>query len=374
MYSEALYPDQPGQASNQTAYKCIFTKDVNGAPPTQGNFSDACKSGGDSVPFTSWATAIGDDVTSEGFSRGGGFEAPGVLSVAGTESHSLVTPMTGGVLHSMGYATVNSIDIGGGQIHVDQVRSEGDIKATTDKVVNATGACTMSGLTVAGQPVQQTTGGELPASQLQPLLDQVRTATQLRVEIFPPTFQNTVIEGAKHFVQCSGLRIAITDERTNTGLCSPAPPPQPPADSWLPPNPQCVPPAGVRYELSFGSLTVQESVNAFPGGVADNGGGTSVEGLSVSADTGGTTPSVDLGVAPSTVNQTPFAPPPSTRSTGNGGVQNLRGVGVRFLGKNLAEMAALTGGAAVAIGLCVWLLLGVVDSLSKGTPLRLPGL
>ena len=76
------------------------------------------------------------------------------------------------------------------------------------------------------------------------------------------------------------------------------------------------------------------------------------------------------------MNQTPFAAPPVSGTLRNGGgTINLRnGGGFKLLGRNLAEMAALTGGAAVAIGLCVWLLLGVVDSLSKGTPLRLPGL
>src|SRR5436309_3206516 len=124
MYSEALFPDQPGQTSNQTAYKCIFTKDVNGAQPTKGQFSDACKSGGDSVPFTSWATAIGDDIRSEGFSRGAGVAAPGVFGFGDSESHSLVQPEADGVLHSSAYATIHSIDIGGGQIKIDQVRSE----------------------------------------------------------------------------------------------------------------------------------------------------------------------------------------------------------------------------------------------------------
>jgi hypothetical protein len=376
LYAEALYPDQPGQPSNQQAYKCIFNKDVNDAPPTKGQFSEACKSGGDSVPMTAWATTIGDNVTSEAFSRGLGVAAPGAFSFGNTESHSLVTPETGGVLHSTGYATINSIDIGGGQIHIDQVRSEGDIKATSDKVVSAAASCTFSGLRVAGQPVQQTTGGELPADQLKPLLDGVEQATQLKVEITPPTLTNTTIEGVKHVVDCSGVHISITDERTNTGVCSPAAPPQPPPDSGLPPAPQCVPPLGTRYELSFGHIAVQESVNAFPGGVADNGGGTSVEGLSVSANTpAGDIPASDIGVAPSTVNQTPFAAPPSTGTLRNGrGAINLKNAGTKLLGKNLAEMAALTGGAAVAIGLCVWLLLGVVDSLSKGTPLRLPGL
>ena len=48
--------------------------------------------------------------------------------------------------------------------------------------------------------------------------------------------------------------------------------------------------------------------------------------------------------------------------------------GIKFVTENLAAIAALTAGAAAALGLCVWFLLGVVDSVAKGTPLRLPGL
>ena len=53
LYAEALYPDQPGQEPNHTAYKCLFSKDVNGAAPTKGQFSDACKGGGYAVVGTS---------------------------------------------------------------------------------------------------------------------------------------------------------------------------------------------------------------------------------------------------------------------------------------------------------------------------------
>ena len=122
---------------------------------------------------------------------------------------------------------------------------------------------------------------------------------------------------------------------------------------------------------------MQESVNAFAAGATDTGAGTSVEGLSVGPNAPGPEgPSADLTGLPTAVNQTPFAAPPVSGTLRNGGgTINLRnGGGYKLLGRNLAEMAALTGGAAVAIGLCVWLLLGVVDSLSKGTPLRLPGL
>ena len=240
----------------------------------------------------------------------------------------------------------------------------------------------MSGLTIGGQAVG-INGGEIDAKQAQPLLDGVRAATQLRVEITPPTgVQKKVVEGAKQVVSCAGLHITITDERTNTGICSPGAPPQPPPDSGLPPTPQCVPPAGVRYELSFGNIIAQQSVNAFAGGLGDAAGGAAaaVSGSDISANPSVPTdvPTGDLGTgtgAPTDFNQTPFAPPHSTAT--NGGTRpNIRNAagGFKLAGANLAQIAALTAGAAAGLGLCVWFLLGVVNSVANGTPLKLPGL
>lgn len=383
-YAEALFPDQPGSPSRQRVYKCVVNKDANGAHPTMGQAQSVCHQGGDSTPLTAWAEAVGDDIRSEGFSRAEGFAAPGMFSVGPSESHSLVEPNADGSVHSTAYSTINSIDIGGGQIKIDQVRSEGDIQATSDKVVNSSGSCTLSGLTIGGQRVQNATGGEFDPSSIQPLLDGVEQATKLKVEIVPTKpVVNATVEGSKHVVSCSGLHIAITDERTQSlvPVCSPASPPSPPPDSGLPPAPQCVPPLGVRYELTFGTLSVQESVNAFAGAPTDGGGGapTSVLGNDVNAnpsvppavtspDLGG--PGASPGLA-----QTPFAAPRSAGRTGNGAanVRNAAG-GFKLVGQNLATIAALTAGSAAALGLCVWFLLGVVSSVAKGTPLRLPGL
>ena len=57
-------------------------------------------------------------------------------------------------------------------------------RPSRSKTKNA--SCTFAGLTVAGQPVSQMSGGELPASQLDPLLKAVYDATQIRVQIIPP--------------------------------------------------------------------------------------------------------------------------------------------------------------------------------------------
>jgi hypothetical protein len=388
-YAEALFPDPPAPSpSRQRTYKCIVNKDANGAQPTTGQAQTICHQGGDSVPLTAWAEAVGEDIRSEGFSRAEGFSSPGMFSVGPSESHSLVKPETDGSLHSMAYSTINSIDIGGGQIKIDQVRSEGDIKSTADKVLNSSGNCTLSGLTIGGQKVQQSTGGEIDPSGLKPLLDGVEAATKFKVEIVPPKpAESTTEEGSKHVVSCAGLHIAITDERTESlvPVCSPAAPPQPPPGSPVPPAPQCVPPLGVRYELSFGTLSVQESVNAFAGGSPDAAAGAAaaVLGSDLSANPSVPTdvPTGDLGTgtgagtgAPTDFNQTPFSPPHAT--PGGGTSPNFRNAagGFKLAGANLAQIAALTAGAAAGLGLCVWFLLGVVNSVANGTRLKLPGL
>jgi len=237
----------------------------------------------------------------------------------------------------------------------------------------------MSGLVIGGQPVKLT-GGEFDPKAVQPLLDGVKTATQLEVDIIPPTgVQKTTVEGAKRVVSCSGLHITITDLRTATGICSPAAPPPPPDGSGLQPMPQCVPPAGVRYELSFGTIIAQESVNAFAGAPDTGGGGAppSVLGNDINANPSVPTdvPSSDLGAgAPTSLSHAPFTPPLSVGLLGNGTANVLFSSNVTATTENLAAIAALTAGAAAALGLCVWFLLGVVDSVAKGTPLRLPGL
>ena len=137
--------------------------------------------------------------------------------------------------------------------------------------------------------------------------------------------------------------------------------------------------AGVRYELSFGTIIAQESVNAFAGAPDTGGGGAppSVLGNDINANPSVPTevPSADLGAgAPTSLSQTPFTPPRSVGRVGNGTANVRNAAGIKFVTENLAAIAALTAGAAAALGLCVWFLLGVVDSVAKGTPLRLPGL
>src|SRR3954463_12484488 len=111
-------------------------------------------------------------------------------------------------------------------------------------------------------------------------------------------------------------------------------------------------------------MSAQQSVNAFAGAPTEAGGAaTSVEGTSFSDN-----PSVPADLAngtdlaptvPNEVSQTPFpGPRPGTGTTGNGNVPTPGPAGYKLIGENLAETALLTAGAATALGLCVWLMLG----------------
>ena len=138
-----------------------------------------------------------------------------------------------------------------------------------------------------------------------------------------------------------------------------------------------MPPLGVRYELSFGKLSVQESVNAFPGGSFDTGGaGTSVEDVNLGAPAAAPDLGAGLGAETPALASTPFAPAAGTGTYRPGGTTNntAAGPGFKFLKANLATIAAWTSAAAAGIALVVWLLLGVVNSIAQGTRLRLPGL
>jgi len=364
-YAEALFPDQPGVKSQQTAYKCVVNKDANDAAPTQGQVQDVCKQGGTSVPLTAWAEAIGAEIRATGFSRALGFDIPGVLSVGASESLGDVRPDKGGVLRSRGYSTLKSISILGGQVTIDAVRSSGEIAATPNGAKTKTASCTFAGLTVAGQPVSQMSGGELPAAQLKPLLDAVYAATQIRVTIIPPKpVRITTAEGGKHVAECSGLQVNLVDERPQAVPVCASPE-------------QCVPPLGLREEMLFGKLSVLESVNNFA--VFGTGGGEAVLGSTVEQATGGggATTGADLSSAAGS----PAAASLPATSGGSGlysatpavspGVSRSRaGPGYRIVRPNLARIGAYAAGASSALGLVVWLLIAVVGAIARGTTLR----
>ena len=367
-YAEALFPDQPGVKSQQRAYKCVVNKDANDAAPTQGQAQDICKQGGTSVPVTAWAEAIGAEIRATGFSRALGFDIPGVLSVGASESLGEVRPDKGGVLLSRGYSTINSISILGGQITIDAVRSAGEIAATPDGAKTKKASCTFAGLTVAGEPVTQMSGGELPAAQLAPLLKAVYDATQIRVTIIPPKpVHITTAEGGKHVAECSGLQVNLVDERPQAVPVCGGPG-------------QCVPPLGAREEMLFGKLSVLESVNNFAAFVTS--GGASVLGNTAEQAAGAGVPSTggELATSGGAASGSEASSLPST-SGGAGlysatpaplsGATRVRaGPGYRIVRPNLARIGAYAAGASSALGLCVWLLIAVVGAIARGTTLR----
>jgi hypothetical protein len=371
-YAEALFPDQPGAKSQQRVYKCIVNKDANGAAPTGGQAQDVCKAGGTSVPVTAWAEAIGAEIRATGFSRALGFDIPGVASVGASESFGEVKPDKGGVLRSSGYSTIKSISLLGGQITIDAVRSAGEIVASPSGTKTKKASCTFAGLTVAGQPVSQTSGGELPATQLDPLLKAVYDATQIRVQIIPPKpVRITTVEGGKHVAECSGMQINLDDERQQAVPVCASPS-------------QCVPPLGAREEILFGKLSVLESVNGFASSLV--GDSAAVLGATAEQATGagqGAASAGELASAPAAGGGSAADASSLPASSGGGGAVYGAGTTVsrpltaaragpdyRIVRPNLARIGAYAAGASGALGLCIWLLIVVVGAIARGTTLR----
>lgn len=375
-YAEALFPPPPAEAgqSRERVYKCVLNKDAAGAAPTDGALQDICKSS-DSVPLTSWAEAVGDDFRSWGYSRAVGFDVPGVLKVAGSESQSEVKALPGGKLSSTGYSVLRDISIAGGQITIDSTRSSGSVTSGADGQADRSAACGFEGLSIGGEQISPS---ELDSGDAQPLLDGVEQASGFRVQIFPPSPVVTEVrEGGKHVAECTGLRVHITDIRQG----SPVPVCTPPVDPTIP---QCIPAFGNRFEFTFGRISVQQSVNSFAGppstgasGLIDPGllpdaagGGGDVLGTSFAAAPDAT-PAGGLGSAP--------APTPPAGGGGGDGAGALESAtatpgGVVTGTRNLALIGGLTAAGASAIGFVVLLLIGVVGSLATGKPLRIPGL
>jgi hypothetical protein len=370
-YAEALYPPPPKEngPSRETVYKCIVNKDAPGAAPTDGAAQDICKSS-DAIPATSWAEAIGDSYRSHGFSRAVGFEIPGVIKVAGSESNSDVKAIEGGKLSSEGYSVLRDISLAGGQITIDSTRASGKVVSGSDGVADRSASCGFEGLTIAGQRVGM---DDIDATSLKPLLDQVEAVAGFRVEILPPSPVVTEVrEGGKQVAECTGIRVFITDMHTG----SPVPVCTPVVDPTIP---QCVPALGNRFEFTFGRISVQQAVNKFGGPPGAGASGVVDPGLlpdvgSPGADVLGT--SFNAPESPADIGATPPASasiPGGQASAGGGGGGSYASV-VPVTGRNLALIGGLTAAGASAIGFVILLLIGVVGSLATGKPLRIPGL
>ena len=380
LYAEALYPPPPAPGPDRTtSYKCVVNKDSNGEPPSAGAAQAVCRAAGpgasDSVPFTAWAETNGKEYRATGFSRVAGTDVPGAIKVVGSESHSEVKAIGKGQLQSTGYSTLHDISIADGQIHIDWVRSAGTIVSDAAGTAKRDLDCRFSGLTIAGQGVTMK-GDELPADQLKPLLDQVAATTGYQVQITPPSSSSGVQGGGKQVVSCTGLQITITDTHTQ----SPVPVCLPPINPMVP---SCVPALANREELHLGQITVQQSVNSFATGSGD--AGTSAPGSSVSDAAGGSVLGASFA-APDTASAAAPAPAPSSESALSAPSSSTGASAptvalnppasvqtqLASKGRNLAAIGALTVASGLAILLVLLLLLGVVNSMATGTPLRLP--
>jgi hypothetical protein len=392
-YAEALYPPPPASdaESQERVYKCIVTKDGPGSPPTGGAAQRFCKDNPE-VPLTAWAETIDTEYRATGFSRAAGFDV-GALAVRGSESASEVRAVGEKKVRSYGYSNVSGISLLGGYVRIDNVYSEATI-VSSDLGADAkksSASCTFSGLTVAGE-MHGTTAGELADPRLKSALDQVAARTNVKVEIIAPT-QLAVeqIDEGKFVTGCSGLQIKMTDLNQQSPVpCSPTPPPGG--------APNCLPAPGNREELSFGRISVQQSVNefeSFSDGEDDGGllGGGGLGGSDELADTGGGDFGAvaaggdgvaDFGAGGGSGGSASAAAGGESASAGAGsGSSTRRRAAARSssaeLGDEVVEtsnarmVGAMTaaGGAGLLAGVLV--LIGVVNAMATGRRFRLPG-
>jgi hypothetical protein len=390
-YAEALYPPPPSGPSQERVYKCVLTKDAPGGVPTGGAAGDVCKQSG-SIPLTAWAETVGAEYRSTGQSRAEGLSVPGLVSVAASESFSDVRALPGKRARSTGYSNVSGINLLGGMITIDHVRSEGTVVSSVDKVETDTASCQIVGLNVLGTPYGND-AKDLASPQLQAALDQIASQTGYQVVIIPPTGPKTgLIDGGKHVAGCDGLEITFTDTHQQVvplGAVSSELPPLC-ADAFIPQAPPvCVPALGLRQELSFGRLNVQQAVNAV--NLLDLQQDVSVPSVDAGLPTGGSPATLasaaGAGAAAAAVPPGLVADPGGSTVAPSAGASGAARRAVRLPGSvrpfqaaaahspfNPKLIGGLTGAAVGALVLGVLFLVGVVNALASGRPLRLPGL
>jgi hypothetical protein len=372
LYAEALYPPPPAEngESREYVYKCVVNKDAPGAAPTGGSAQDVCK-GSDAVPFTSWAEAPGDELRSTGFSRVAGFSTP-VLTVGTSVSHSDVRYIGKGKLQSNGSSAIHDIDILGGAVHIETSSVTAAIVSGTSGEPKRTAECTFGGVSINGQA---TSLKDISNGDVQKQLDEVAEATGYQVQIIPPS--PVVLEqgeAGKQVASCRGVQVFITDLHQG----SPVPACAPEVDPTVP---SCVPAAGNRIELTFGSINVQQSVNDLAGGLDLGGGGLVGGDVSLpSTDYPAATASLDTSTGTATSpSDVALSPPPASSADDTGvAVQSpsdvaLNGQLASSIGtRNIGAIGALTAAASAALLGGVLLLIGVVNALGNGGRFRFP--
>jgi hypothetical protein len=152
--------------------------------------------------------------------------------------------------------------------------------------------------------------------------------------------------------------------------------------------PTCVPALANREELHLGALTVQQSVNSFASGASgtpvSGGGGAGASAGGMGDALGGsvlgatyTAPDTSSAGAGSPSSESALGTPSSGAGTTpevnlNPPVNNALPTQLASKGRNLAAIGALTAAGGLMILLVTLLLLGVVNAMATGTPLRLP--
>lgn len=390
LYSEAFFPAEPSSGQSERSEKC-------GANP-QSTPSDACRE--QPGPYAMAEVKPDENApVSLGFARNGGRDGQGE-----TQSTSEVKT-DGEAVVSRQVNVGRQSGVPGTPIMVDNFRAESFIK-TTREAQTATGSCTAD--------VRVGTTAITTPEQLATVLALVAPA--IKVTYTPPTkAMPKVLEAGERDgveISCTGAKFEVTSGDVSTiytyGSTFSTASPQldseaisltggdgsvvsdsgivttdPPATSGAPVDAGSGSPAVGTSDPGFTpSAPVVDPSASLPSVSTDSGGSASAS----FPDTGAALPSAPSPAAPSAAVPSAAIPPsaavpvaapaaapavveapatvPANQVSGGGDLVRK--------GINLARIAAGTTVAASLLPLGIWLLMGVVGSLARGTGLRLP--
>jgi hypothetical protein len=192
-YAWASYPVPADQTSIR---KCIDPTSMQSVPCTDNSPDQALSTIDPSVPNgLSHVTYSGP----EGGSPGGQF----------TSTSTQVVKDGAVVVHAE--SSGQNVSFAGGLLKLANFKSVADTTATANGTVTGSASCLAGDFTIMGQTVKAGPGGDLDSNQLNPLLDQLNTATGKRYTIEAPT--PGAVAKSDHAVEasCQGPTVTISN-------------------------------------------------------------------------------------------------------------------------------------------------------------------
>ena len=192
-YAWASYPVPAGQTDVE---KCVNPQNM---VPTPCNAQAPDQSIATIDPSAPKGSAL---VTASGPTGG---DVGGTFS---SSSHQSITPSHAVAVHAD--ASGHNVSFAGGQLQVAAFQATADISSKADGTATGSASCVAGAFTIMGQTVQAGPGGTIDTSQIQPLLDQLGTATGNSYTVSAPAPPTITKNGSAVEASCQGPAITIS--------------------------------------------------------------------------------------------------------------------------------------------------------------------